>query len=433
MRPLLLTNARIIDPSRDMDEMGGILIQDGKIVEAGGALSSPVMEGSAFDDVKRVDLGGLTIVPGLVDGRVFIGEPGPQHLENIASAGSAAVAGGVTSLVMMPDTNPVLDNAALIAFVQQAARDNACARIYPMGSITRALLGEEMTEFGLLKEAGAIAFSEGRKTIERTDVLRHAMVYARDFAMPIVHDTQDHHLVGNGVMNSGLLASWLGLPGIVREAETIALERDVRLAALTHVRYHAAQISTAQSVEVIARAKSQGLAVSAGVSINHLTLNENDIGEYRTFFRLIPPLRGEEDRQAMIAALRDGIVDIIVSSHDPQGMDAKRLPFADARAGSVGLETMLAAALRLYHEGSISLKRLIEALSTAPARIFNLDAGTLKPGAPADLAIIDLEEPWVLNLDMLHSHAKNSIFENARFQGQVVKTMVGGRFVYEIK
>jgi len=430
MKPLLLTHARIIDPSRDLDEMGGVLIENGKIVEAGGALLAP--EGSAFDDVERIDLGGLTLIPGLVDGRVFIGEPGPQHLENIASASHAAVAGGVTSLIMMPDTNPVLDNAALIAFVRQVARDNVGARIYPMGSITQGLQGEAITEFGLLKEAGAIGFSEGRKTIERTDVLRHAMTYARDFAMPIVHDTQDRHLVGNGVMNSGLLASWLGLPGIVREAEVIALERDVRLAALTGVRYHAAQISTAQSVEVIARAKQQRvLDVSAGVSINHLTLNENDIGEYRTFFRLSPPLRDEEDRQAMIAALRDGVVDIIVSSHDPQGMDAKRLPFADAHAGSVGLETLLAAALRLYHEGLVPLKRLIEALSTKPAQIFNLDAGTLKPGAPADLAIIDLEEPWVLKLDMLHSHAKNSAFENARFQGRVVKTMVGGRFVYE--
>jgi len=427
MKSILLKNARIIDPSRDLDEMGGVFIQNGKIVEAGrGAHAQNTPEGT-----REIDLDGLTVIPGLVDGRVFIGEPGAEHLDDIASSSQAAVAGGVTSLIMMPDTNPVIDNAALVTFVLKAARDNARMRIYPMGSITRGFRGEEMTEFGLLKEAGAVAFCEGRQTVERADVLRHAMSYARDFDMPIVHETQDRHLVGNGVMNSGLLASWLGLPGIVREAEVIPLERDLRLAALSGVRYHAAQISTAQSVEVIDHAKQRGLAVSAAVSINHLTLNEYDIGEYRTFYRLSPPLRAEEDRLAMVEALREGQVDMIVSSHDPQGVEAKRQPFADARGGSVGLETLLAAALRLYHEGSVPLKRLVEVLSTAPARLFNLDAGTLRRGANADLAVVDLEEPWVLTLDMLHSHAKNSVFENARFQGRVVKTMVGGEFVYD--
>jgi len=427
MKPLLLENARLIDPSRAMDEKGSVLVVDGKIAASGRHLQGQGLpEGGT-----RVDCMGLCLAPGLVDARVFVGEPGAEHLETIASASRAAVSGGITTFIMMPDTNPVIDDVALVEFILRTAQTSALCRVLPLASITRGMEGLVMSEFGLLKQAGAVGLSEGRRTIANAATLRNAMIYARDFDMPIVHDTQDSDLVGHGVANSGLTASWLGLGSIVREAEVIPLERDLRLAALTKVRYHAAQLSTAQSVAAMARAKQEGHRVSAGVSINHLSLNEHDIGEYRTFFRLMPPLRAEEDRQAMIAALRDGVVDIITSSHEPQGQDAKRQPFGEAQAGSIGLETLLAASLRLYHDGSLSLLRLIELLSTTPARIFGLDAGSLRPGAMADLCLIDLDAPWVLSLDKLHSRARNSAFENARFQGQIVKTMVGGQFVYE--
>jgi len=428
MRPLLLDNARIIDPSRSLDERGAVLIIDGKI-----AASSRTVSGQGMPEgTKRLDCEGLSLIPGLVDARVNVGEPGAEHLETIASASRAAVAGGITSFLMMPDTNPIIDDGALVEFVLRTAREHALMHIRPMASITRGMAGKNLSEFGLLKRAGAIALSEGKRTISNANLLRQAMIYARDFDMPIVHDTQDPDLVGDGVVNSGLMASWLGLGGIVREAEVIALERDLRLANLTQARYHAAQISTAQSVQAIARAKQDSRGqLSAGVSINHLSLNENDIGEYRTFFRLSPPLRPEEDRQAMIEAVRDGIVDIIVSSHDPQGADTKRLPFAEAAIGAIGLETLLAASLRLYHGGDVGLMRLVELLSTAPARLFGLEGGTLKPGAAADLCLIDLDMPWTLSLDKLHSRARNSTFEKAHFQGRVVKTMVGGKFVYQ--
>jgi len=427
MKPLLLDNARIIDPSQGLDEQGAVLIIEGKIAACGARVQGQGLpEGG-----ERFDVQGLCLIPGLVDGRVFVGQPGAEHLETIQSASHAAVAGGVTSFVMMPDTNPVIDDVALVEFIAQTARENALMRVYPTASITRAMEGKILSEFGLLKQAGCVGFCEGKRTLTNANLLRQAMIYARDFDMPIIHETQDPDLVGEGVMNSGLVASWLGLSGIVREAEVIPLERDLRLAALTGARYHAAQISTMQSVEVMARAKQTGDGnLSAGVSINHLSLNENDIGEYRSFFRLEPPLRAEADRQAMIAALRDGVVDIIVSSHDPQGAESKRLPFAEAKSGAVGLETLLAASLRLYHDGSVPLMRLVEALSTAPARAFGLEAGTLKPGAAADLCLVDLDAPWVVTLDKLHSRARNSAFEQARFQGRVVKTMVSGHFVY---
>lgn len=262
--------------------------------------------------------------------------------------------------------------------------------------------------------------------------MRRAMTYARDFDVTLVHETQDKDLTGQGVMNEGLLASWLGLCGIPREAEIIPLERDLRLAGLTQARYHAAQISTAMSADAIRLAKQNNTKISAGVSINHLSLNENDVGEYRTFFRLMPPLRAEEDRIAMIEAIKDGTVDIIVSSHDPQDVDTKRLPFQDAQAGAIGMETLLSVALLLYHNEMISLLRLTELLSTAPAKLFGLNAGTLTKGASADLILVDLDEPWILSSDMLHSRSKNTPFENTHFQGRVIQTLVKGQSVFKL-
>ncbi|TMV03847.1 dihydroorotase [Brucella haematophila] len=426
MSAVLFENARIVDPSRGLDEVGSVMIQDGKIVAAGaGARNQGAPEGAEI-----IDLEGKAILPGLVDSRVFIGEPGAEHRETIASASRAAAAGGVTSIIMMPDTDPVIDDVALVEFVKRTARDTAVVNVHPAAAITKGLHGEEMTEIGLLRDAGAVAFTEGRQTIANTQLMRRALTYARDFNAVIACETRDPHLGATGVMNEGLFASWLGLSGSPREAEVIPLERDLRLAALTNSKYHAAQLSCAMSADAMRRAKDLGSKVTAGVSINHLSLNENDIGEFRTFFRLSPPLRSEQDRLAMVEAVKNGTIDIVVSAHDPQDVDTKRLPFSDAEAGAIGLETLLGAALRLYHNDSIPLLRLVEVLSTAPAKIFGLDAGTLKPGASADLAIVDLDEPWIVREEDLHSLSKNSCFESARFQGRVVRTIVAGKTVY---
>ena len=428
MTKTVFQRARIVDPSRGIDEVGTVIV-DGKTILAAGAatLNQGIPEGAQI-----IDCAGKAIIPGLVDARVFIGEPGGEHRETIRSASQAAAAGGVTSLVMMPDTDPAIDTVALVEFVLRTAKDTASVNVFPAAAVTKGLAGREMTEFGLLREAGAVAFTDGRHTIANSLVMRRALTYARDFGAVIAHETHDVDLASAGVMNVGLYASWLGLSGIPREAELIPLERDLALARLTRGNYHAAKISTAMSAAAIARAKADGANVTAGIAIHNLALNENDVGQYRTFFRLMPPLRAEEDRQAMIEALKDGTIDIVVSSHDPQDVDTKRLPFADAAAGAVGLETLLAVALRLYHNEDLPLLRVIEVLSTAPARLFGLPGGTLKPGAPADLVLVDLNEPWIVSEAGIRSRSKNTCFEGARLQGKVLQTLVAGRTVFSV-
>jgi dihydroorotase len=429
MTTTVLQNARIIDPSRDLDETGTIIIRNGKILAAGkDALNQGVPDAAIVRDCRN-----LVAVPGLIDARVFTGEPGGEHRETIASACKAAAAGGVTGFVMMPDTDPVIDDIALVEFVRRTARDASPVHVYPSAGLTKDLEGDEMTEIGLLKEAGAVAFTNGRHPLHNAQVLRRALTYARDFDAVISMETRDKHLGAGGVMNEGLLASWLGLSGIPAETEIIPLERDLRIAALTKGRYHAAQVSVPGSVEALNVAKARGAHVTSGISINNLALNENDIGEYRTFFKLYPPLRSENDRVAMVEALARGEIEIIVSSHDPQDVDTKRLPFGEAADGAVGLETMLAAALRLHHDGSVPLMRLIGAMSTAPARIFGLPGGTLKPGSPADITLIDLDEPWICAKDRLVSRSKNTPFEDARFSGRAVATYVGGEEVFSLQ
>lgn len=426
-RPLVLKNLRIVDPSRNLDEVGTIIVgDDGHILAAGADVQNQGAPDGAF--VK--DCAGLTAVPGLVDARVFVGEPGSEHRETFESASRAAAAGGVTTFIAMPETDPVIDDIALVEYVKKTARDKALVNVHPAAALTKGLAGEEMTEFGLLREAGAVCFTNGRRSIHDTLVLRRAMTYAREFGAVIALETRDKYLGANGVMHEGLLASWLGLSGIPREAEIIPLERDLRIAGLTRAAYHAAQISVPESAAAIRTARERGANVTCGVSINNLALNENDIGEYRTFFKLSPPLRSEDDRVGMAEALADGTIDIIVSSHDPQDVDTKRLPFADAADGAIGLETLAAAALRLHHSGQVPLMRLIDAMSTRPAAIFGLDAGTLKPGAKADITVLDLDEPWVLYEEAIVSRSKNTPFENARFTGRVVQTYVAGKLVH---
>lgn len=426
MKPRVLSNARIVDPSQGMDEIGSVIILDGKIA----AIGAKAAEMGTPPNVHVEDCAGMVIAPGLIDACVHIGEPGGEHRETIASASKAAARGGVTGMIMMPDTDPVIDDVALVDFVQRAARDQAVVNIYPAAALTKGLAGEQMTEIGLLKAAGAVMMTNGRRGLHDTLLLRRAMTYARDFGAIVACATQDKYLSSGGVMNEGLYASWLGLSGIPREAEIIPLERDLRLAALTRSRYHAMKVSVPESADAIRAAKDKGLAVTAGITINHLTLNETDIGEYRTFFRMSPPLRTEDDRRAMAAALADGTIDIIVSAHDPQDVDTKRLPFADAEDGAIGLETMLAAALRLHHSGDVPLTRLIDAMSCRPAQIFGLPGGTLKVGSAADIAVIDLEYPWVLSKDDIVSKSKNTPFEDARFTGKVLQTLVAGATVH---
>jgi dihydroorotase len=426
-RPLLLANARLIDPSRDLDGPGDVLIADGVIRDARrGIGAAGVPEGTDI-----VNCAGMIVAPGLIDMRAFVGEPGESHRETFASASRAAAAGGITTIVCQPSTSPVIDNSATVDFVLRRARDTAIVNIHPMAALTKGMAGAEMTEFGLLKAAGAVAFTDGDRSVTNALLMRRALAYARDFDALIVHHTEDPNLVGEGVMNEGEFASRLGLVGIPSAAEAVILERDMRLVALTGGRYHAASLTCAASIEIIKRARDAGLHVSASASINHLTLNENDIGPYRSFLKLSPPLRTEDDRQALVAAVSSGLIDVVMSDHNPQDVETKRLPFAEAAAGAVGLETMLPAGLRLVHNGELDFKTLIRAMSTRPAELLGLPGGSLRPGAVADVIVIDAEIPWVLDPADLKSQCKNTPFDEARFSGRVARTIVGGRMVYE--
>jgi dihydroorotase len=426
-RPILLANAHVIDPSRDMDGPGDVLIADGVIRDARrGIGAAGVPEGTDI-----INCAGKVVAPGLVDMRAFVGEPGASHRETFASASQAAAAGGITTIICQPDTSPVIDNSATVDFVLRRARDTAIVNIHPMAALTKGMRGEEMTEIGLLKAAGAVAFTDGDKSVMNAQVMRRTLTYARDFDALIVHHTEDPNLIGEGVMNEGEFASRLGLLGIPAAAESVVLERDMRLVALTGGRYHAASLTCAESLDILRRARDAGLKVSASVSINHLTLNENDIGPYRTFLKLSPPLRTEQDRLALSAAVSSGLVDVIMSDHNPQDVETKRLPFAEAAPGAIGLETMLPAGLRLFHNGEIKLKDLIRAMSTRPAELLGLPGGTLRPGAPADLIVIDTDVPWVLDPADLKSACKNTPFDDAKFSGRVARTIIGGRTVYE--
>lgn len=421
--PLYLRHARLVDPETGRDELGDCLIEDGLIA----ALGRDCAVNRLPPGTEILDCKGQVLAPGLVDMRVFIGEPGFEHRETLKSAGRAAAAGGVTTIVMMPDTDPVIDEPALVDFILRRARDTSLVRVVPMAALTKGLKGQELSEIGLLKWAGAAAFSSGRHSVTSALVMRRLLTYARDFDALVVHHVEDPDLVADGVMNEGETAARLGLVGIPPAAETIPLERDMRLVALTEARYHAALISTADSIEVVREAKSQGLPVTCGVSIANLTLNETDVGEYRTFFKVAPPLRTEADRNACIAALADGTIDVIVSNHDPQHVETKRYPFAEAENGAIGLETLLPAALRLVHNAEVDLMTVLKAVTVTPAKLLGLPQGRLQIGAPGDVILIDLDLPWVLEEDMIRSRSKNTPFERARFLGRATTTVIAGR------
>lgn len=425
IRPLLLKNARLIDPGAGTETRGALLVKDGVIADLGAGLNT------APDGAETIDCQGRVVAPGLVDLRAFLGEPGGEHRESIASGSLAAAAGGVTTVVCTPETTPVIDDPAIVDYLLRRARDTAIVNVLPSAALTKGLCGEEMTEIGLLKQAGAVFFTDGARSVANARVFLRALTYARDFDALIVHHTEDRDLAGNGVINAGEYASRLGLSGRPVEAETIILERDARLVRLTNSRYHAAIITNRDSLEIVRRAKDQGLKITCGTSINHLSFNETDIGDYRTFYKVSPPLRTEEDRIALAEAVSSGLIDVIVSDHNPQDVEQKRQPFAEAADGALGVETMLAAGLRLVHAGHLPLPALFKAVSTRPAELLGLPAGRLEKGAPADLVLFDPDEPFVLDPADLHSKSKNTPFDEARLQGRVLRTFVAGRTVYE--
>lgn len=419
-------NARLIDPATGLDAPGALLIENGAIADFGPRL---------FNDAKPahveiVDCGGAALAPGLVDMRVFVGEPGEEHRETLKSASDAAAAGGVTTMIVMPETTPVIDDAALADFIARRAQAEAKVRVRPMAAITRSLKGQAMTEMGLLAEAGAVAFSDGNRAVANAQVMRRALTYAANFGLLVEAFPAEPALTAGGQMNAGELATRLGLAGIPVEAEIIMVERDLRLAALTGARVHIGPISCAASLEAIMRAKAQGLRVTCSTSAAHIALNENDITPYLTFRKLLPVLRGESDRIAMAEGVARGDIDALVSGHDPQPAETKRLPFAQAAFGGTGLETLLAAALSLHHDGGASLGATLRAVTEAPARLLGLDAGRLAKGAPADLVLVDVNRPWVVSADAMRSRSKNTPFDGRRMQGRALRTIVGGHDIF---
>jgi dihydroorotase len=422
-KPVLIKNAKLVDPAKSKVEDGAILFAD-KILDIGNVTSAP-------DGAEIIDAGGHHIAPGLIDMRVTIGEPGAEHKETFKSAGRAAAAGGVTTMVMMPHTEPVLDDQSLIDFVLRRGVDRSGGvHILPAAALTKHLDGELMTEIGLMAEAGAAYFTNGNAPITSSRVLRRALSYASAFDALIAHRPEDPYLAEGGVMHEGELAARLGLPGIPAAAEAIMAERDLMLAELTNGKLMLDMLSSAQSLPALQRAKKRGVKAFASVNVHHLVLNEQDVDGYRTFAKLSPPLRSEDDRKALIQAVADGLIDVIVSDHNPQQAEEKRLPFEEAAFGAVGLETLLPAALTLHHNGDAPLTTLIRAMTLRPAEILKLPAGRLAKNAPADIILIDIGAPFRLDSDKLRSKSNNSPFDEKTLQGAVKRTFIGGKTVF---
>ncbi|HUN52069.1 MAG TPA: dihydroorotase [Candidatus Sulfotelmatobacter sp.] len=424
-RRIAYHHARLLDPTSGLDSAGSLLTEGDRIVDFG--------PGKPFigSDIEQVDCRGHALAPGLIDLQAHLREPGAEHQETLATAARAAAAGGITTMVAMPDTHPVIDEVALVGFIARRAAETACVRVLPAAALTRGLRGTEMTELGLLAGAGAVAFSDGDRAVGDALLMRRALSYARTFDALIMVHCQDPRLAGDGVMNEGEMAMRLGLAGIPDAAETIFVERDLRLVELTGGRWHATHLSCAEAIAAVRRAKARGLAVTCGAAPANFALNETAVGEYRTFAKVLPPLRAEADRKAVVAGLADGTIDVIASAHCPQDQESKRLPFAQAAFGVIGLETMLPLALELYHNRQVTLLRLLEAMTARPAAILRLPQGRLAKGAPADLIVIDLEAPWRIDEKKFRSKAKNSPFDGRPVQGRVVRTVVAGATVYD--
>lgn len=419
MTTLTFTNARLIDPETGTEEIGSLTVEDGVIAGRDLAPRGEV-----------VDCGGKCLAPGIVDIGVKIGEPGERHKESFRTASEAAAAGGVTTMVTRPDTTPAIDTPETLSFVTRRAREVSPVRVHTMAALTKGREGREMVEIGFLMDAGAVAFTDCDHVVTDAKVFSRALTYARSLGALVMAHPQEPVLTRGAAVTSGKFASLRGLPAVSPMAERMGLERDVALVEMTGARYHADNLSAAAALPVLARAKAGGLDITAGVNIHHLTLNELDVGDYRTFFKLKPPLRAEEDRVAMVEAVASGLIDVISSMHTPQDEESKRLPFEEAASGAVALETLLPAALRLVHAGAITLPVLWRALSHNPARRFGLPGGTLAESAPADLVLFDPDLPFVLDRFALRSKSKNTPFDGARMQGRVLGTWVGGGRVF---
>ena len=418
-------NARLIDPESGLDAPGALYAEDGHIRDLGpGLFAEGVPEG-----IEVIDCGGACLAPGLIDMRVQLRDPGEEHKETIASASRAAASGGITTMVALPNTIPVIDDVAGVVYIARLARGAKGAKVFTYAAATRGLKGEQLTEFGMLQEYGARGFTDGIKAISSAQVMRRALSYARSFNSLIIQHPEEPTL-GGGDMNGGELSTRLGLSGVPAVAEVILVERDLRLVELTGGRYHAAHISTAAALEAIAKAKARGLPVTCDTAPHYFALNENAVGDYRTFAKVSPPLRSEEDRQAVEAALVDGTIDAIASDHAPHDQESKRLPFSLAETGISGLETLLPLSLALYHKGRIGLLDLFARLTSGPGRILGLETGRLAAGAPADMVIFDPDRPWIVDPDSFLSRSKNSPFEDHPVQGQVLRCVVDGRSIY---
>ncbi|MGB1208357.1 MAG: dihydroorotase, partial [Paracoccaceae bacterium] len=425
-RPFLIANARLVNPDAGTVTPGAVLMQGGTLTQVFDTPTPDV----TLDGLTTLDARGKCLAPGIVDMGVKVGEPGERHKESYRSAGRAAAAGGVTTIVTRPDTTPCIDTPEALEFIRRRAASDAPVHVAHMAALTKDRAGREMTEIGFLQDAGALAFTDCDRVVRDAKVLSRAMTYARSLDALVVTHPQEPSLSAGACTTSGKFASLRGLPGAPAMAERMGLDRDLALAEMTGARVHADQITTARALPALERAKANGLDITAGVSIHHLTLNELDVADYRTFFKVKPPLRSEDDRQAVIAAVAEGLIDIICSMHTPQDEESKRLPFEMAAGGAVALETLLPAALRLYHAGQIDLPTLWRAMSTNPAKRLGLNGGGLAPGAPADLVLFDAHAPFVLDRTKLQSKSKNTPFDGQRMQGRVLATYVGGKKVY---
>lgn len=423
MRPLLVTNARLLDPATGLDGSGNLLITDGRIAGVGRDVAAP-------EGAETLDAAGACLAPGLVDMRVAIGEPGAEYRETIASAAEAAAFGGITTLAVLPDTDPALDDPALVEFVLRRGAATGSLTLLPYGAATKSCAGKEISEFGLLREAGAVAFTDGSRAIGSARTMRLALSYARAFGAFVVQHPEEPSLAGTGAATEGELATRLGLPGIPAAAEAIMVARDIALARLTRGHVHFAHVSSAAALDLIRAAKAEGLAVTCDTAPPYFDLNETAIGDFRTYAKLSPPLRREEDRQAVLAALADGTIDAIASDHCPRDADDKRLPFAQAEAGGAGLATLLGVTLAHVHAGSLTLLQALDLLSAKPAKLLGVEAGRLSAGAPADLVLFDPERAWQVRDGQLPGRAQNSPWDGRPLEGRVIATLKAGRRVF---
>ena len=427
MKKKYFINANIIDPHNSLNEIGGIIIGENGKIEAVG---KKVNTNNIPSREKVIDLNGKYIFPGIVDMRVFVGEPGYEYKENFRTLSEAALSGGVTSVVTMPNTNPVIDNVSIVDFLKRRGRDKSKINIYPTAALTVKAEGENMTEFGLLQSKGIIGFTDGVKTIQNPRIMNRIMNSASDLKSLIIQHAEDAELSKDGMINDGIIATKLGLQGIPISAELLIIERDLTLLEYNTCRYHIAQISSANSVDIIRERKNK-VDFSCGVSINNLSLNENDIGDFKTFLKLSPPLRTETDRNALVQGLNDETIDVIVSDHKPEDEENKRLTFAQAETGASGIETLLPLSLELYHNGSAELETIIKALTSKPAEILKINKGNLSIGNDADFCIVDINKPWVVRKEKLISKSKNTPIEDKKLQGKVISTFVNGEELFK--